>query len=46
MPYFHLLPFANKEQYEEGEMSQAVVFVYVFAFNFSLALFNQEVCLA
>ena len=39
IPYFHLLPFVNNEQYGEGEMSQVVVFVYVFAFNFALTLF-------
>ena len=27
MTYFHLLPFVKNEQYGEGEMSQAVVFV-------------------
>ena len=46
---FHALftppPFSKKnEQYGEGEMSQAVVFGYVFAFNFSLTLSPLEVC--
>ena len=44
MPYFQFLPFVNNEQYGEGEMSQAVVFVYVFAFNFALTLSPLEVC--
>ena len=44
MTYFHLPPFVNNEQYGEGEMNQAVVFVYVFAFNFSLTLSPLEVC--
>ena len=44
MPYFHLLPVVNNEQYGEGEMSQAVVFVYFFAFNFALTLSPLEVC--
>ena len=46
MTYFHLPPFVNNEQYGEGEMNQAVVFVYVFAFNFSLTLSPLEVCWA
>ena len=44
MPYLHLLPFVNKKQYEEGKMSKAVAFVYVFAFNFAPTLSPQEVC--
>ena len=44
MPYFRLLSFVNNEQCGEGEMSQYVVFVYVFAFNFSLTLSPLEVC--
>ena len=44
MPYFHLLLFVNNKQYGEGEIIQAVVFVYVFAFNFELTLFPLEVC--
>ena len=44
MPCLHLLPFIKDEQYGEGEMSQDVVFVYVFAFNFALNLYPQEVC--
>ena len=44
MPYFHLLPFVNNEQYGEGEISQVVVFIYVFAFNFSLTLYLLEIC--
>ena len=43
MPYLHLLPFVNNEQYGEGEMSQAVVFVYVLAFNFALTISPLEV---
>ena len=42
MPYFHLLPVVNKEQYGEGEISRVVVFVYVLAFNFSLTLYHLE----
>ena len=40
MPYFHLLPFVNNEQYGEVEMSQALVFVYLFPFlcTYSLSL--------
>ena len=44
MPYFHLLPFVNNKEYGEGEMIQAIVFVYIFAFNFTLALSPLEVC--
>ena len=44
MPYFYLLHLANNEQYGEGEMSQVVFFVYVFAFNFALTLSPLEVC--
>ena len=44
IPYFHLLPFVNNEQYGEGETSQAIVFVYFFAFNFALNLSPLEVC--
>ena len=36
MPYFHLITFVNNKQYGESEMSQVVVFVYIFAFNFHL----------
>ena len=43
MPYFRLLPFVNNEQYGEGEISQAVVFVYFFAFIFALTLSPKEV---
>ena len=43
MPYFHLLPFVKNEQYVEGETSQAVVFVYVFALNFLITLSPLEV---
>ena len=46
MPYFHLLTFVNNEQCGEGEMSQYVVFVYVFAFNFALNISPLEVCWA
>ena len=46
MPYLRLLPFVNNKQYGEGEMSQSVVFVYFFAFNFALNLSPQEVCRA
>ena len=35
MPYFHLLPFVNNKHYGEGEISQAVVFVYLFSFFFT-----------
>ena len=42
--YFHLLRFVNNEQYGEGEMSRVVVFVYIFAFNFSLTIYPLEVC--
>ena len=38
MTYFHLFPFVNNAQYGEGSMSRVVVFVYVFAFNFSLII--------
>ena len=41
MPHFHILSFVINKQYEEGEMSRVVVFVYVFAFNFSLTLFTM-----
>ena len=44
MPYFRLLPFVNNEQYGEGEISQAVVFVYVFELNLALTLSPQEFC--
>ena len=44
MPYFHLLPFVNNEQYGEGEMSQVVVYVYFFAFNFTPTLYPLEFC--
>ena len=44
MPYFHLLPFVNNEQYGEGEKSQVAVFVYFFAFNFASTLSTQGVC--
>ena len=44
MPYFQLLPFLNNTQYGEDEMSQAVVFVYVFAINLALILSPLEVC--
>ena len=44
MPYFHLLPFVSNEQYEEGEMSRVVVYVYVFAFNSALTISPLEVC--
>ena len=43
MPYFHLLPFVNIEQYGEGEMIRVVVYVYVFTFNFSLTLSPLDV---
>ena len=43
MSYFHILPFVKKRQYGEGEMSQVVIFVYVFAFNFSLTISPLEV---
>ena len=43
MPYLHLLPFVNNEQYGEGETSRFLVFVYVFAFNFALTLSPLEV---
>ena len=36
MPYLHLLPLVINEQYGEGEMSQAVVFVYFISFFFHL----------
>ena len=42
----HILHFLNNEQYGESEMSQAVVFVYFFSFNFALTLSPQEVCQA
>ena len=42
MPYFHLTPFVNNEQYREGETSRFLVFVYVFAFNFALTLSPLE----
>ena len=32
MLYFHLLPFVNKKQYVEGEMSRSSVYVYILAF--------------
>ena len=35
MPYFHPLPFLNKEEYGEGEISQVVVFVYLLSLHFS-----------
>ena len=38
MTYFHLLPFVKNEQYGEGEMNQAVVFVYLFSFHLILHL--------
>ena len=44
MPYFRLLLLVNNEQYEEGEMSQAVVFVYIFAFNFAPTISPLEFC--
>ena len=44
MPYFHLPPFVNNEQYGEGEMSRVVVFIYVSAFSFALTLSPLEVC--
>ena len=44
MTYFHLFPFVNNKQYGEGKMSQAVVFVYIIAFNFAPTLFPLEVC--
>ena len=37
-------PFCEYEQYGEGEMSQAVVFVYFLSFFFALTLSPQEVC--
>ena len=37
-------PFINNEQYGEVEMSQVVVFVYVFALNFTLTISPLEVC--
>ena len=40
--YFHILTFEKNEQYGEDEMSQAVVFLYVFAFNFALTLYPLE----
>ena len=43
MPYFHLLPFVNNEQYGEGEMSRVDVSVYVFAFNLALTISPMEV---
>ena len=43
MPYLHLLQFVNTEQHGEDEMIQAVVFVYVFVFNFALNLSSLEV---
>ena len=46
MTYFRLLPFVKNEQHGEGEMSQAVVFIYVFAFNFALTIYPLEVCWA
>ena len=36
MPYFHLPPFVKNEQYREGEMSQAVVFVYFITYFWHL----------
>ena len=42
--YFHLLHFVNNEQYGVGKMSRVVVFVYVFAFNFSLTPYPLEFC--
>ena len=44
MPYFHLLPFVNNEKYGEGEISQVVVFVYVFVFNYALIISPLKVC--
>ena len=41
MPYFYLLPFVNNKQYGESEMSQYVVFVYIFAFNFAPCSFSS-----
>ena len=41
---FHLLPFVINEQYGEGEMSQAVVFVNFITFFFALTLSPLEVC--
>ena len=44
MPYFQFLNFVNNEQYGEGEMIKAVVFVYVYAFIFAPNLSPLEVC--
>ena len=44
MPYLYLLPFLISKQYGEGDISQVVVFVYVFAFNFSPNIFPLGVC--
>ena len=46
VPHFHLLWFLINQQYEEGEMSQYIVFVYVFAFNFALNIPPLEICWA
>ena len=47
LPYFHPPPsFVNNEQYGEYEMSQAFVFVYIFAFNFALTLSPLGFCWA
>ena len=45
MLYFRLLPFVINEQYGEGDMRQAVVFVNIF-FVFALTLSPLEVCWA
>ena len=44
MPYLRVLPFVNKKLYGEGEMSQAVVFVYVIELNFSLTISLLRLC--
>ena len=30
MPYLHILPFVISEKYGKGEMSQVVIFVYLY----------------
>ena len=46
MPYFHLTPFVNKKQFREDEISQVVVFVHLFVFNFAIALSPLKVGLS